>query len=326
MISVIIPVYNVRDYLVTCLESVSSQSYQELEVLLVDDCSTDDSVSVIQSFIDNYNGPIQFRLLRHEKNYGLSAARNTGLNAMTGDFVGFIDSDDYIKPDMYARLLEAMQSSMEVGIVSCRFDTDTDGVLTPVVANEEILGLIPPDRFLDYSLTRRLSNDVWNKLYRRDVIERVRFREGKLHEVFLFAMDMSVSVERTNVQTLAISDSLYVYRRRIGSICLSKEHCFFFDYLENISYAMIKLGQSHAELVSLLRVDYLDHLLSLLMILSNPSHPEHKRYLSVAKQLERFPDSLAAMTMPDDRYSIFLLLKYFPLEYSSLLGEKNKVV
>lgn len=157
MISVIIPVYNVRDYLVTCLESVASQSYQELEVLLVDDCSTDDSVSVIQSFIDNYNGPIQFRLLRHEKNYGLSAARNTGLNAMTGDFVGFIDSDDYIKPDMYARLLEAMQSSMEVGIVSCRFDTDTDGVLTPVVANEEILGLIPPDRFLDYSLTRRLS-------------------------------------------------------------------------------------------------------------------------------------------------------------------------
>ena len=326
MISVIIPVYNVRDYLTPCLESVAAQTYRDLEVLLVDDCSTDGSLSVLESFVARYDGPIRFRILRHEKNRGLSAARNTGLDAMTGDYVGFIDSDDYVRPEMYERLLGALQSSGGAGIVSCRFDTDTDGVLAPVVDENQALGLIPSERFLGDSLTRRLSNDVWNKLYRRDVIGDVRFREGKIHEVFLFAMDLSASVERLHAGTLSIPDSLYVYRRRSGSICLSREHCFFIDYLDNLAYAMARIGPSQADLVAILRADYLSRLLSLLMILSNPDHPEHGRYFSFAEQLERFPDPWAAKALPAERYSIFLFIKYFPAEYSRALGSQNQVV
>ena len=120
MISIIVPVFNVELYLKECLESIKKQTYTNLEVIIVDDCSTDNSFNIADNFIKNYKGPIIFKLIKHDKNKGQSAARNTGLGVAKGEYVGFVDSDDYIAPNMYEFLLSEMKSK-NVGVVGCDY-------------------------------------------------------------------------------------------------------------------------------------------------------------------------------------------------------------
>lgn len=98
-VSIIIPVYNVAPFIIRCLDSVVSQSYHEIECILIDDCGTDDSVRIAEKFIDDYHGNVCFKVLHHDENKGLSAARNTGIRNASGDYVYFLDSDDAITPD-----------------------------------------------------------------------------------------------------------------------------------------------------------------------------------------------------------------------------------
>ena len=106
-VSIIIPIYNVEPYILECLESVANQTIADkLECILVDDCGTDNSVSVAESFLKSYSGGIHFELLHHQKNGGLSAARNTGVHAAHGEYLYFLDSDDMIIPRCMERLVE----------------------------------------------------------------------------------------------------------------------------------------------------------------------------------------------------------------------------
>ena len=117
-VSIIIPTYNVASYIIECLESVASQTYRgSLECIVVDDCGTDDSIALADNFIQHYSGKIDFRILHREKNGGLSAARNTGLNEAKGEFVYFLDSDDYITPDCIESLVEVAKHFPKVEIV-----------------------------------------------------------------------------------------------------------------------------------------------------------------------------------------------------------------
>ena len=96
-ITVIIPVYNVEQYIERCLQSVIHQTYSEpFECILIDDCSPDKSMNIVQNIVDNYHGHIVFNIIHHEQNGGLSAARNTGINNSKGMYLLFVDSDDYI--------------------------------------------------------------------------------------------------------------------------------------------------------------------------------------------------------------------------------------
>lgn len=96
-ISIIIPIYNVEDYIIECLQSVANQTMAEgVECILIDDCGTDNSMGLATDFITNYQGTIKFTMLHHNHNRGLSAARNTGIKAAKGDYVYFLDSDDTI--------------------------------------------------------------------------------------------------------------------------------------------------------------------------------------------------------------------------------------
>ena len=103
-ISVIIPVYNVSAYIEGCLQSVIDQTYNDFECILVDDASPDDSIAKCKRMIADYDGPISFRIIYHPENRGLSAARNTGTAAATGDYIMYVDSDDVIKRDCIEKL------------------------------------------------------------------------------------------------------------------------------------------------------------------------------------------------------------------------------
>ena len=108
-VSIIIPVYNVEPYVEDCIRSVIRQTYGgKMECIVVDDCGTDNSMDVVERVIGEYNGPIPFRILHHEHNRGLSAARNTGMDAATGDYLFFLDSDDELTDDCIEKLTEPL--------------------------------------------------------------------------------------------------------------------------------------------------------------------------------------------------------------------------
>lgn len=117
-VSVIIPVYNVEPYIAACIQTVMRQTYQgELECILVDDCGTDNSMEIAEKLISDYQGPIEFRILHHEHNRGLSAARNTGTAASKGDYIYFLDSDDEISPNCIELMANVVLKHPQVEVV-----------------------------------------------------------------------------------------------------------------------------------------------------------------------------------------------------------------
>lgn len=111
-VSIIVPLYNVESYIGGCLQSVANQTCNaEIECIIVDDCGTDNSLAITEDFVRHYSGNVNFIILHHENNRGLSASRNTGIAASTGEYLFFLDSDDTMSDDCIDKMLDAMQSS-----------------------------------------------------------------------------------------------------------------------------------------------------------------------------------------------------------------------
>lgn len=183
MISIIIPVYNAEKTLPRCLDSITNQTiFHLLEVLIVDDGSSDRSSQVIERYTRKYTS---FQSV-HISNQGVSNARNVGLNLATGDYVAFLDADDYVDRDYYQTLLESM--SEDIDIVCSGFIAEYPNMQVPRHADTE--HLFNQDQAIEEFLKADLIDpNIWNKLYRRDTIAdcqfdmRFRIAEDKL---FLF--------------------------------------------------------------------------------------------------------------------------------------------
>lgn len=212
-VSVIIPVYNVAPYILQCLESVANQTFTDFEAILVDDCGSDESIEIAMQFITAYDGPISWRILHHEQNRGLSAARNTGMAMAEGEFFFFLDSDDTISPDC----LELLQSSIE-----------QDSRIEIAIGDVEVIG-----RNTDWDLLKMRSGiydtelwscyynnkyytPVWNKLIRRSFLEKnnLYFEEGLIHEDYLWSFMAACHLKCVSV----VESMTYRYLRRDGSL------------------------------------------------------------------------------------------------------------
>lgn len=184
MISVIIPVYNVSAFLVRCLDSVLGQTYQALEIILVDDGSTDESPNIC----DEYEARDHRVRVIHQENAGLSGARNAGLEIATGTYIAFVDSDDFIHPAMYESLLQALQQTgadMAVsGIVKVN-ETDCKDLTFPPLPSGElpVVSFHTREDILAQLQERDAQTVVaWSKLYKKELFEKTRFPQGRLHE------------------------------------------------------------------------------------------------------------------------------------------------
>lgn len=179
LISVIIPIYKVEKYLDKCIQSVINQTYSNLEIILVDDGSPDNCPQLCDDWA---NKDERIKVI-HKKNGGLSDARNAGLDIATGEYIAFVDSDDYIESDMYECLLDKIiktQSQMAI----CNFEyVDTDGNITTLNTMGQDCCFSSRQILADWC-----GNDlvyyvvVWNKLYSRKCWENIRFPVGKIHE------------------------------------------------------------------------------------------------------------------------------------------------
>ncbi len=215
-ITVIIPVYKVEKYLEKCVRSVLGQTYEDLEVILVDDGSPDGCGAICDGVARSDD---RVRVI-HKPNGGLSSARNAGLDAATGAYIGFVDSDDYIDPAMYETLHAALVSS-GAGVSVC----DVIYVDEQGQPKGAPIPPMPAERLTPEQMYRRaeLAPDwwryvtVWNRLYRREIFDGLRFREGMIHEDELALADIC---ERSG-GLVTVDKVLYWDVGRPGSIMTS---------------------------------------------------------------------------------------------------------
>jgi len=210
LISIIVPVYNVREYLDRCIESIVHQTYRELEIILVDDGSTDDSGSICDQWAEK-DSRIQ---VIHKPNGGLSDARNAGLREARGEMIGFVDSDDYIHREMFSRLLEIMRREGS-DIVECemqRFFESSDVVTE--IQPAEIRTYDNHGAVEQLLLERWFHHTAPTKVYRRSTVKGILFETGKINEDVLWSYR---AFHKANKVTYT-GEPLYYYYQRMGSI------------------------------------------------------------------------------------------------------------
>lgn len=171
LLSIIVPVYNAEKYLSRCIESLIIQTHKALEIILIDDGSQDNS-SII---CDDYKDRDERIKVIHQKNGGVSKARNVGLEYANGEYIAFVDSDDWVEPEMYEKLLQAALDN-EADYVKCGF-CHTDGYKKDYVRWQKI-GIIENDDIMMYYFKGVLSVLVWNAIYRADLAKKVSYPDG----------------------------------------------------------------------------------------------------------------------------------------------------
>ena len=190
-VSIIIPVYKVEQYIIRCIDSVLHQTYRNLEVILVDDCSPDHSMEKAHQCINKspLSKDLQFKYLKHDHNRGLSAARNTGLNAASGEYIYFLDSDDEITPDCVEVLISPL-NNREYDMVIANYKTSgiRESLRDASLYNGEIVGR----RNIVEARRKGLWYPMaWNKLINVQFIKEnnLEFCEGAIHEDELFTAE-----------------------------------------------------------------------------------------------------------------------------------------
>lgn len=175
-ISIIVPVYNVEAYIEKCITSLIGQTYSNLEILLVDDGSTDDSGQIC----DRYAEKDERICVLHKDNGGLSDARNYGIDRAKGDLLAFVDGDDWIHPQMYELMLDILEAK-NADIVTCGFEQRDEGFANRRYTLEqlEITVLSGAEALSDLWTP---SVVAWNKLYQKKIFDQIRYPKGKLHE------------------------------------------------------------------------------------------------------------------------------------------------
>lgn len=236
LITVIVPVYKVENYIDECVKSIVGQTYRNLEIILVDDGSPDKCPSICDSWARKDNRVKVF----HKKNGGLSSARNYGLNYATGDFICFVDSDDFLSHDAIEQMYNNISDNHDVGIVSgmiYRYENGNKNsfkkkwVLTePRLVSSDELAIKIVDESVSYT--------VWNKLYRKEILENVRFKEGRNNEDTLFMYSISKVMKVKKLSMLEISSYVYYYRWRENSITTSFKTPLAIDAIQNLEDMM----------------------------------------------------------------------------------------
>ncbi len=220
LVSIIVPVYNVKKYLNRCIESLVNQIYRNIEIIIIDDGSTDGS-----SEICDYYAKLDDRIkVIHKKNDGLSSARNKGIEVSSGEYIGFIDSDDWIEPEMYSvlvrNILETESDVADVGMKSVINEK-------PFHNRRETIKIFKDDEILvEYFLFDKSS--VCRKLYSREIIGDIRFPEKKTNEDICTNFLFLSRAKKMVVSSL----NLYHYYRNPESITGERFRERDFDLLE----------------------------------------------------------------------------------------------
>lgn len=254
LVSIIVPIYKVKDYLDECVQSIVDQTYRNLEIILVDDGSPDACPQMCDDWAKKDN---RIKVV-HKPNGGLSSARNAGLDVAKGEYLCFVDSDDFITQDYVEVMYKRIVNDDTVGIVSGMIYRFTDGRTTTFnktwIHNQE--KKTDPTDFVVSCINQSVSYTAWNKMFRSDLLKKVRFREGRTNEDTLFMYDLGKAIKFTNYSMIEIPTYVYYYRCRPDSICTSTKRPLTLDILLNLHDMMDDCVNSDRRLWKVLYYQY----------------------------------------------------------------------
>lgn len=235
LVSIVVPVYNVEKYLKRCLDSLLVQTYNNIEIIIIDDGSTDSS----REICDEYKQKDPRINVVHKENGGLADARNVGIDCSKGDYIFFVDSDDWVSKNCIEVLInEMINNSVEIVV-----GRHNERKIFKDYEKTEIKSVkfLDKEKALEAYLYQRISSSAWAKLYKRDLFKDIRYPKGKLYEDVVVTF---LLLEKTN--RIAIVDApIYSYFVRSGSII-------------NSSFSIKKMDYYYAtkELLNIARIRY----------------------------------------------------------------------
>lgn len=230
-VSIIVPVYGVEQYIEDCLRSIMAQSYTDFECIIVNDCCEDKSIDIAQSILLEYYGVASFRIINREKNGGLAAARNSGLKEAKGEYVYFLDSDDYISHDCLEKMVNASndgKADMVIGSIVSFRDESGEIIHGAPKYSLPLLKFNDANTFINYHefTNTGIQGLSCNKLYKMSFLKKhgMLFEEGLVYEDDLWSYKIYLNSPLIHV----ISAPTYYYRVRKGSIMstYSEKHLY----------------------------------------------------------------------------------------------------
>ena len=211
LISIVIPAYNVAEYIEKCLCTVLSQTYSDIEVIVVNDGSTDDTDKIIAKF----KSDARLKYIEQE-NAGVSAARNNGIDAATGELLAFVDSDDYLELYMYEKLYSALKEAQaDVAVCDYNLIYNDHADMKYSSMRDEVVYIEVPGYFYQYCCCPKPNNYIWTRLYKTEIVKSsgVRFENYKLGDDTLFNFKLLPYMKRV----VNISGGMYNYLQRPDS-------------------------------------------------------------------------------------------------------------
>lgn len=264
LVSIIIPIYNVEKYLEKCIKSIINQTYRNLEIILINDGSTDESAKICEAYKEQDNRIIFI----NKKNGGAASAKNEGLKVAKGDYITFVDSDDFVELDMIEYMVNTIKK-YNSDIVQCSFTNlykNTEKFKQDKIIEQKI----GSKDFLELFITKWDSSLFWNKLFKREVIENVFFKEGRCIDDEFFTYKCVI-----NSKSIVTSNKIvYNYRMRKSGVMKSERS------QKQILKDRVDYLYERYELVRKIYKDldksFLEHLLTYYLIISKDYYVNEK--------------------------------------------------
>ena len=271
MVSVIVPVYQVSEYVERCIRSVMTQTYSDIECIIVDDATEDDSIEKCERLIAEANlnldlndnersaqrdaclsknlnlngkGKIRFKIVHHEVNRGLSAARNTGTKAAKGEYLYYLDSDDYISPDCIERLVSVVKDDPTIEMVQGNSIMKSDGKETPLYRLDHPISILNNDEARsEFFKNRNIYISVWNRLLKKSFVEEngLYCREGLVFEDLLWTFYLMKHLKKAYLCE-AIT---HYYCLRQGSILVEAKPKAVWCYVTSFNEILNNLSEGY---------------------------------------------------------------------------------
>lgn len=263
-ISVIVPCYNVAPYLERCINSIVNQTYHNLDIVLVDDGSTDDTGNVCDRLAQADN---RIRVV-HKENGGLSDARNVGIDVALGNFLSFVDGDDYLELDAYEAMILEMQNP-DVSLVSAGIIAeDIDGKINAIMSKEKMV-LSREEAYINLlGAVRTIGQSSCNKLFRKSLFENLRYKNGIINE----DMEILPKIIDRCQQVVLLNKPIYHYIKRAGSITVSEFSNWKYEGVRIATDTRIFCQKKHPQLVPYAYYYEMDSFFKMFMEVVNSSN------------------------------------------------------